>query len=997
MGRTSKFSFPLPGRKQRMSAKATAEASPLAEEAKLSKAERLLGATGLPINNLPQHQRLQPGSDLRKNPSSLTLTVYEPSLFDDSLDFEPPIPDIDSMPAMPDLSTLPDPTAAAQRFNSQSRTSNISQKLGIRASPERKGHPRSASNGSVPSARHFKSDTNLHQQYHLRAFPSISERSSPPRVSEKVSIDGSAPWDSIGPKHQHTSSSGSESKLEKRRPSRLDLSKLFTRGSSNSVSGPPQSLVTSLVASPSSTFSAPHSDHFFHRTHTPKLQSPVGSTKLRKAQHPRHVKQAQTPAQQPQRISDSRPKTAGETQHRPSFDHNYSLPKRTINRPPPGKTKNWFDGLLEAEDAIDIDEVDDEDVMPLPLAEDSLPAAPPVEPSIEPPAQDTTIRLVERSSPMLPSPTLVQSMDMRLRRSSWQGSFTLSMRRASATDTQLKRASYHSSIQGPELASVRSRNSVVTLEALVQAPTTSLQKSREHIQHDIESEVDDEEFFDVRDSIALSDLDAEISFGEAQAFHVRSGHFLETKRSSDAVETQSQSVQSSTAKMLSPIQTEQLAQPFDFDVESMDQTPTGLAVSRADSVTSPMASPQSMSFNGIEPRQKMMVVTEEEEALLEMMRQKRAAMASHNFAAGYKTALLSSPQSPMFMNVKRDSLGNSTSTRSRSSRPSPSDYAAYDSIHPPLSPPPTNTLPSPPDYQDAEFDMRSTRNQVRSIESAASIPMTSSNTASLIISNLEHPSHPQYTRDSADSLAPQNPFRYSPAASSSGSGLSLSLSQSSTYGSGPSPLLSPITPHAPPAGLDFVMVANGSTYGGSDHGLEEMLDRHHHSDSASKYSQQESEPLQSVAHKSQYSTNTIINLYRRSDSIADTQHDSSSKNVSPVKPRTDFEIRMAEIRSRTMAATLAATKAYSIDTIRKQHRLIVQKKKPESNSESESASLPSQAQSSHPMSPTHAHSGSGCSGHMDARCSVAEDVMEAWSSLGGMSDFDNYREYAAPA
>jgi hypothetical protein len=182
----------------------------------------------------------------------------------------------------------------------------------------------------------------------------------------------------------------------------------------------------------------------------------------------------------------------------------------------------------------------------------------------------------------------------------------------------------------------------------------------------------DEDLPKVRDSIVLSELDDAVTIAEARAFALRTGRVNGLTVSNHPNELALSNRSPNVSNTISP-------------TRKMDQ-------SRRISQQSPR------EFTTNLPRQekhKLMAVTEEEEALLEMIRGKRAITASNSFAQGYKTALLSSPQSPMFRRLRSASEGSASATPVRSL--SLRGGEAVITIVPPLSPPPSAALPDTPE------------------------------------------------------------------------------------------------------------------------------------------------------------------------------------------------------------------------------------------------------------------------------------------------------------
>lgn len=943
MGKTSKFSFPLPGRKVR----SEPEAPVFPEERKLSKAERLLGASNLPVNNIRQ---------VRKQPSSLTLHLYEPSIAegfveDDEHDY--PVPELPQS-HLRDSPILPHPAVQPMAYGVVPRSTSMKQKQSPRLQQERK-HPRSMSSNAIPNVRHFKSAISLNGASY-KPIPTISERPSAAAIRKMASKPDtpyyiSRPGTGLGIKTQESAGSSSDHSpkraQDRKRPSRLDLSKLFPKsGGANSNSS-----TSRVVSSPTSVFSAgylPEIPMLGQDLMSPSSLSLKSQRKLSKSF--RHASADQL----------RRPKTAGAPESTPA-PAVQPIMLKSFRRTELRKTKHWADGLLEAEDQFEIPMTpmtpDISDMPPVPALPQRM--RPPVKPRTMS-RDELSIRVVERSSPNRPSPgDSLQAYDNNSRRTSWQSQiaplrasilekrnqYTPGSRFSVLTQSTVQRDSIlsqsttqrdsvlsQSTVQRDSVLSqsTMTRDSYVDHRASQAEPFPTVEEA------DTETEDEDSDLPDVRASIAFSDIDETVTIGEAQAFEVRPRHMLGNLQ----LKTNTQMNGSATFRQLNdtPMQSPQavLIPAASFRKTSVSSggktTPIAEQASRnsADSSgttrrnsitpTTPGAPPL------VESRHKMMAVTAEEEALLAMMRQKRAAMASHSFAAGYKTALLSSPQSPMFVNVRRESrVDNITVPRSR---PSMSD-----NIQPPLSPPPSTDLPTPPEHSSdpeprTHYPRESLAQSISTISSSQSQPDRDPTKAPSVV-GLDT----LYTKLHA--LQPNSPTMTT-------SGLSMSPSNTSQL----SALPSPVTPDASRSTNDLsVIIADPSSRTNSNVSERDILERN---------------TLDSQ--KSSFMSSTSLPLRREvAASIASDDDGASSIEVHPVSNETTPNSRDGQHTKRTVPSSrMPAPYNYGAYSTAYVHQ----------HAGSFLASAP------------HVHE-NGCCAESDARCSVVDDVMAAWGDLGG--------------
>jgi hypothetical protein len=566
MGRPSRFSFALPGRKRR--ARPTQDgAAP--QGPKLSKAERLLGISVLPGDSKPQHHT-----------ASLALR-NRPAVYDDQVSLD------DAVPGYPALSKV---------LYTKPAGSSVPRSRSVKNGPSspdifdyKKGHPRSMSNGAVPTMRPFRSAGNLSSQY--TPLTSVPEA---PSVQPAGQFRPDRTFDDAPTRHgdQH-----SKTLDERRRPSRPDVSKLFPSSASLSGSMDDSQPLSSAPRRPSSS-SAP------------------------------------SPSRRPS-SAHKRPDTAtGSAADR--------KPSRIRSR----ASKHWFDGLLEAEDKIPT------------YVEDSK--------SLEAPSgsRDISIRVVDPSSPIHHSP---------------DGRITVVAQVGPPIHAQplSTRTSFFSDAPSPP----SSDYTVEEQPAAMRRVGSPLPKRR----HEnltvlcFSDEIQNEHLPKVRDSIVLSELDDTVTIAEARAFALRPGRVNGLTVSSPPNELALPSTRHpNVSNTISP-------------TRRVDQN-------RRTSQQSPR------EFTANLPRQgkhKLIAVTEEEEALLKMIRGKSTMTASNSFAQGYKTALLSSPQSPMFRRIRSASEGSAGATPVRSLS---LQGEAVVTIVPPLSPPPSAALPDPPEAGDDAAD-----------------------------------------------------------------------------------------------------------------------------------------------------------------------------------------------------------------------------------------------------------------------------------------------------
>lgn len=874
MGRTSKFSFPMPGRKGR-SQDHSEESLPV-EEPKLSKVERLLGTTNLPMNyqNAANQQPLLL-RELRKQPSSITLTVYEPTIADGRSEYEPTIPDV---PSIPDSLRPRHDIADNRPYNAPPRSLSLSQvhsPTSRLTSEENKSyHPRSQSSGAVTSVQQFRS--NRSDTYPGHAYNAIKEKPSAINVRELVHEPSTSNAHKLFPVVENASVQELTNEpypisgykpgagpIERKRPTRLDLSKLFPRPSAN-----PLPTAAKTVTSPSSAGFAHNPPRFPSDVRDPSdLISPSLSIKKTR----RLAKKSSTAGLRAGATAvNNRPKTAEAIETKSS--------KVRIS-------KHWFDGLLEAEDDFNVNTDMDNPSFSL--------------------SADRSIRPVEASPPHHHpyTPKFRSGSHYHRPHNVWRPknvskAFVSAESEMSAVDYQPQHRTYGQ--HGPSVAHFCSSDSDThAVEMLVKLET------------------DEPGLPDVRASIALSEVDDElVTIGEAQAFHVRPQRSLEAVETVEVKRTPQPrklhvvnaslppSISQNTTPIMSP---KDAATNFHPDSCS-DYLQSGIvnandaSRSRPESLAARASSILTHASHFSDSKHKMMAVTAEEEALLDMMRQKRAAMQSHSFAEGYKTAMMTSPQTPSFACDQLKSGGLSINS---------SKQCTFNSeAH--LVSPASDLFVTSHSLQEQRRDSEPVvvvapkPNRVFKLQSTPSISACDVS-KSYQSSEANHVSIPEDKFSSIPEMAPSD------------------LSNSPSEGSGMSALPSPVTPHSissrtpaqVPLTVDF---AN-------------MDLSHNFADIA----EAESVGLLQVDGVLSYSNTSKV----------------SSLN----EPR-----------------------------IVQQYRRFI------SGYESDDCEDVGQLCAFAGGPKLHKHN-QGCCGSANVRCSVADDVMAAWSSLGGFQEIERYRLY----
>ncbi|KAK7547753.1 hypothetical protein IWX49DRAFT_579519 [Phyllosticta citricarpa] len=676
MGRSSKFAFPLPGRR----AQARREASdppvlpptlpqlpePLVPEFNPSpKARRLLGPQ--PNDSSPLQRAVSPSLDSKR--SYMSITVSDASQSSTSAyktsTTVPPDPEIVQYaarvyPVAPEEPT-PDPQPSTQASRLRSKRS----RLGLGSHYDPKKAPLSVSQQTSASAiahgglrrGHVRRHSSPNSLYHL------SDEEEPPALPDDADHRPSA----------------MDTPARRKASPKLDLSRLFNKPSKSKQAGAdPMLSPTKFVTSPTSLSS--NSLQFYAPDASLKplqetMMTGAGSNGFR-AEHALHA-EASVPAEprppvgQPARVYRDACETA----------------KVHVRRPPPG-IQHWFDGLGESDD--DDYEFEDESESEWPLGEDVAkpdevqshttyrPYRPP-ELGVEQFYNDK--RSGTPSQKSIRSSRSDSRLNVRVRsksRSRSRPRSKLSIRSRSQSRSKSRSRETFDELhmgkpplkiseplsppkmkQRPNLH--RNNSSKLSNTDLKGASVLSLSSSSSD---DSESGSSSTDMPNIRESLSIltdADKDVDIQVGRARALEVtRPRQSLEhIRRASEspsecsargsattatidvALGTSAPSSATSTEfprrapSIRRPIHPRQLSTVEDAE----EGRGSFYDASNTSEPEKAAQQPASTSEETDVPKRKLMAVTREEEMLLELMRRKRASMAKQNFTDGYNTAL----------------------------------------------------------------------------------------------------------------------------------------------------------------------------------------------------------------------------------------------------------------------------------------------------------------------------------------------------------------------
>jgi len=639
----------MPGRKPHPQKDAVADTPPPTSSSTLTKAERLLGTSGLAIGQLSRSKPQQPPS-FASHSSFLDLTMSDEIVTD--------LPDPEAGPN----SAIRNDASHLPRFrNLWSEAS--SDVLG--APQEDTGRTTSMTSRTTGQLRLQASSSTLKSYYDPKKFPpAISQQTSDSAIRDMALRKGKLPvfntsLGALGEGGLEEEETEPEQNGRKRKPGLADLSRLFSKPSFGSLH---------LLTSPSQLSLSTD----FLSYQAPSLRSKTSMSSIGQSYKSGN------------KLSKSRPTSPpkpGESWMAPGREEICTF-KSNVRRPPRG-VQNWFDGLLEEDDESDFEEEEEEEEA----------RNPPI--SIQNRQErDVNVTIGGHRKPTFNPPNQLPNVPERP---------TLGTHRMSLKSQN-------------SASSSRSRSSGMTRSNLIESSVISSSSS---FVDEIGAEDNDIHLPPVRESVAISELGETIVIGKAQAFEVKPlGKFVNehniaprssTPTSILSAVTSSSSKPSSIGSGPHPIvpaqsrteKTRHARQPSSIP-EDGDET----------SKPSPSKTPhnndkQTRSFQN--EGHKLMAVTAEEEALLELMRRKRAAMAKHSFAEGYRTALQQENKrgrtpSRQRRQASQSSLGNVSALSHSKRRPSVIDNFPISNLQrSPLilasslpSPPPTSPLPDPP-------------------------------------------------------------------------------------------------------------------------------------------------------------------------------------------------------------------------------------------------------------------------------------------------------------
>ena len=677
MGGSSKFSLPLSGRKarsQKVDGAVVDVPPPMTSHSTLSKAERLLGAAGLPGQS-PQ-LRPQTSMPLLERPSYASLAVSEISVANISesdkrsnstvrrVSNSRPHPLRSQAPN--DFAVAPDEDSgraesihsrSTWQLKSQESSSTLKSYYDPKKSPMAVSRQTSDSVVRDMSPRQGKPPV-------IRTIPNAYANAPVPRTMGENGAEDIAPTVPLS---------------RKRKPARLDFSRMFQKPKPVAVQPTP-------------------TDHEFTMTKpivhiAPSLRSKASISSM--AQSHKFGRRALDPYRSDAKDRDQ---PVADKPRAPPVRDEVGIFKSTVRRPPRGM-KHWADGLLEEEDDDDLEyEVND---LPAPPAADRHCRT-------ESKAESCEIRIETNSGigqqPPQSSPFLPDAPDWAALNVHPRSPISLSSRNTSRSKSS------------------KMANSNLQDVSIISSST------------DDDSE-DDNYMSNGRDSFPISDLGDTILIGKAHAFEVKS---RTTASVSPAVERRA-SVASST---LSSHTTS----------SKMSSSSTYLAVPRPRNAARPesipeasdeSSKPSSLASSETKPHSarafqseghKLMAVTAEEEALLEMMRRKRAAMAKHSYAEGYKAGSqqeVRSSSAPTKTRYATSQPSASQSLAQRRAKIPPSLINSFPISHSQRSslilaaaipsPPPMAALPDPPVEPPSKRLSRLSMNTAVSVHSTTSV------------------------------------------------------------------------------------------------------------------------------------------------------------------------------------------------------------------------------------------------------------------------------------
>lgn len=970
MGRGPKFSFPIPGRKSHtkvdrdrdnddarsnrsnLSIPSTTQWSHRPEDpSSFSKAERLLGTAGLPIRPSSRNQNSMPQS-----PGFMSITVSEASYGSRYTDDALSMAGEDFLgPKRPGMSKRPSSNILGSVYDDESRRGSHSSSISHRLQPQ-------------------TSNSTMRSYYDPQKSPlSISQQTSDSAVRDGALRKGKAKITPYPDEH-HTLRPSSRQTMEdekkemrKNKPARLDLSKLFPKPRSNGADYSTGSLLSpnKVCNSPSAMSTA--SDYFprpMTREPTPILNS-RGHAKLTKT-----VKRQQGSSVHPAHRSTSPVRL----HKRDTYDN----AKVNVRRPPRG-IQHWFDGLGEESDEDDGEEQHiPVVVVPQPVKPMGQHQGPIKKSSLGRLIQGNTLSPRQAQVTYAPQAAAVSKMEH-------YAHFNSSLAHRLNSPSQFSVQSQSSLVSSKTKSSAFSKNNLQDSSVL----SISSSEDEDEDVHAKRSKIK------VRDSIDLDNDQGEILIGKAQAFELRPQ--IPARRQSDSkMSTLSTSTNAATIEVMytpDPYFAHQFPRQRESRRSSHTRQPSMIPEDenvRPKTSAHPPMSPtmsttslRSTRTSTSEPRvraegHKLMAVTAEEEALLEMMRKKRAAMAKHSFHEGYKTAILQEARqkTPENDNDYRTSAFLTNESPALSPARALNGASPRKSVTGPASP----LLFPPPRGRPTRSHRDSTPGTSMLRDSSSCDPAAEREVSPFSRKSLAHqlPPHSEFS-----------PLDIFPAGARTPTEASIASPTTTDH---PSPLPSPVTPglRNGEADVDVKVASSEPSYNGD-------------SDEAAVLETGVIDPPSGSIKPGEESRDTrpVHQRSRTASSGADVSVSHVGKSFATKIAPTESHMDLAPVsETSSRASSIRMPKIPQKST----KRLSTLTMNTSATSRSKSSSVYSRRTSS-PVDPNRrtsrtASRGDSISsikrdstavGSASTRCSVSEDVLAAWGSLGGWRDLDGAR------
>lgn len=978
MVRNSKFGFSLTSRKSSSARERDQDRAPSgwttprgADSLPPSKVERLLGASIVTSHASPANLSSSPY--LRKSPSNLsTAASFEPTRGADHSS-------IVSAPVMDEYAR----SSRSHPLNARA-SSNI---LG-RSYKEDASRTESVTTTTTRQMHHQGSSSTLRSYYDAKKSPlSVSQQTSASAVRDMAlrkgypkiqASDSTARTELAGtsspifpPPHVPKTPSESQRSSKRGRPARLDLSRLFPRPKTQEDLAHNLLSPNKLVRSPSQLSAA---SEYFPRNHQQKQPSPALTTA-------QSIRSLRTLDSRSNKLQKGPPTVQRRyvPQERDVLDN----AKVNVRRPPKG-IQHWFEGLLEDSDE-DLDEV----ATQLPKNDARSQQRP-----SHVPVRQSSLGRVRGTEP---------SADRLSRTANRSNAASMSNHHQSHHNHRLAepaRPRSPSQQSNTSHATSKSKSGALSSANLHSASVLSMSSDEEDEQED-----------SAQDTTRMSTFSSpgdNIIIGKAQAFEVNPrSRGPSTSRVRDASESR-QSARStgtnaatidvmlctsteeqlvSTTRQLHNHKTPNSRYPASIPEDDPYNTTSASSPPEKSSpgpLHSASRSTRSARSDSLARREqhKLMAVTEEEEALLEMMRRKRAAMAKHSFAEGYKTALRQEQQGP---SSRPETRGSSHAATPRSSVLAANESPTKQTI---------TLFPGPPagsghrQSQYIEFDDLDLPNGTQASEQQRSTP--------------EHhrgASSKSYQLDPPLNFPPLDPFP-SPTRTAT-----IASMASPTTASHASPLPSPVTPEHRQG--DHGMQVKVASSEPSCHGDEDESGIVHESQGHIDYprkepaSRNDSMRSSSVKRRTASSDAEIVpgveslmtsesypvpNIaVPRSQQLDEADNGNYAEslrhnNFSRTASTATRNARSGSRSSRSARVSIASSSAGYAPTVNAYSSTSGSFREKSSYLHGNWESRNSKSSKRASLSPS-----------VTTSCSVSEDVLAAWGSLGGWRDFDTNR------